>query len=163
MNKKIDLAKELIFEILIALIFAYILTSFVSTTIVIGNSMNPTFTDKDYLIINRFAYKVSEPQYKDIIVFKSNVDGHKNLIKRIIATEGDKIRIIDGQVYVNDIALNEPYLASTYTSGAVNIVVPHGKIFVMGDNRNHSLDSRFQEVGLVSVNDIIGKVLIKIF
>lgn len=163
MNKKIDLAKELLFEILIALIFAYILTSFVSTTIVIGNSMYPTFTDKDYLIINRFAYKVTEPHHSDIIVFKSNVDGNKNLIKRVIATEGDKIRIKDGQVCVNDIALNEPYLASESTSGNIDIVVPHGKIFVLGDNRNHSLDSRFNEVGLVDIKSIIGKVLIKIF
>ena len=130
--------------------------------------MLPTLHEDDYLIINKIGYKISEPKNGDVIVFKSDLeqnDGtNKDLVKRIIGVEGDKIVIKDGQVYVNDKLLDETYLSEgMYTQGDIDLVVPQGKLFVLGDNREVSLDSRYEQVGLVDVNDVEGKVFVRLY
>lgn len=151
-------------EICLGLIFAFMITRFVAPTIVVGNSMYPTLHNGNYLLINKIAYKLEKPKQNDIIVFKSNIKGHKILVKRIIAVPGDRIKILNGKVYINDKALDEPYLTTKQTtSGMIDITIPPEYFFVMGDNRADSIDSRFQEVGFVNFKDIIGKMLIKIF
>lgn len=152
--------KVIIFSLLIALL----VTSVVKPTLVVGQSMDNTLHDKDYLLVNRLAYTGdSIPQYKDIIVFHTDLPGQKVLIKRVIGVEGDKVRIENGDVYINDELLNEGYIGGQDTIGNVDTVVPKGKVFAMGDNRNNSLDSRFKEVGLVDNNEIIGKILFRVF
>ena len=97
-----------------ALVFAFIITQFIRPTLVRGESMYPTLVENDYLIINRMAYKIGEPKDGDIIVFKTNLlqdDGKpKDLVKRVIATEGQHIKIEDSKVYVDDKLLDEPYI-----------------------------------------------------
>ena len=153
--------------IVTALVFAFIITQFIRPTLVKGESMYPTLVENDYLIINRMAYKFGEPKDGDIIVFKTNLlqdDGKpKDLVKRVIATEGQHIKIEDSKVYVDDKLLNEPYIHDNYTSGDIDMVVPEGTVFAMGDNREKSLDSRYEEVGLVNEKDIMGKVMIRLF
>ena len=159
-----------------ALVFAFIITQFIRPTLVRGESMYPTLVENDYLIINRMAYKIGEPKDGDIIVFKTNLlqdDGKpKDLVKRVIATEGQHIKIEDSKVYVDDKLLDEPYIqvrlktmleAKNYTSGDIDLIVPEGEVFAMGDNREKSLDSRYEEVGLVKEKDIMGKVMIRLF
>ena len=163
LKRKIVFIAEILPEIMIAIVFAWLLTRFITPSVVSGNSMYPSLKDKDYLLINRIAYRVTKPSYGDIIVFKSDIQGHKKLIKRIVALEGDRLQIENGKLYINDVILNESYLASKYTPGKVNTTIPNGFIFVLGDNRNHSLDSRFSEIGFIDIHDILGKVLIKIF
>jgi signal peptidase I len=150
--------------IIISFFVAFLLTSIVKPTLVIGDSMNNTLHNKDYLLVNRLAYKGdATPQYKDIIVFSTDLPGHKILIKRVIGEEGDKVKIDNGKVYVNDKLIEENYIGGQETIGNNDIVVPKGKVFAMGDNRNNSLDSRFEEVGLVDESQIIGKIMFRIF
>lgn len=129
-----------------------------------GDSMNPTFEDGNLtLSINCFY----EPKNSDVIVFKSK-SLHENLIKRIIATEGQTVYIdyTASKVYVDDKALTEDYTRDSelffyeqiYTTENP-CTVPEGYVFVMGDNRNNSLDSRSSQVGLVKKSDILGKVV----
>lgn len=168
MNEKIKKeAIEWMKIIATALIFAFIITQFIRPTLVRGESMYPTLEENDYLIINRMAYKIGEPKDGDIIVFSTELlqeDGdRKDLVKRIIGVGGDHIKIENSKVYVNDKLIDEPYIHDNYTEGNIDIVVPKGKIFAMGDNREKSLDSRYEDVGLVNEKDIMGKVMIRLF
>jgi signal peptidase I len=168
MNEKIKKeAIEWMKIIATALIFAFIITQFIKPTLVRGESMYPTLEENDYLIINRMAYKMGEPKDGDIIVFSTELlqeDGdRKDLVKRIIGVSGDHIKIENSKVYVNDKLTNEPYIHDNYTEGNIDIVVPKGKIFAMGDNREKSLDSRYEDVGLVNEKDVMGKVMIRLF
>ena len=150
-----------------ALVFAFIITQFIRPTLVRGESMYPTLVENDYLIINRMAYKIGEPKDGDIIVFKTNLlqdnGKKKDLVKRVIALPGDHIKISNNEVYLNGQLLNEPYLSPTViTEGDIDMTIPDGYIFVMGDNRPNSMDSRDPEVGLVNIDDVMGKVVVRL-
>lgn len=152
----------------LAIILAFVITLFIKPTLVRGDSMLPTLHENDYLIMNRMVYRLGEPQNGDIIVFKSDLEGEdgseKDLVKRIIGVEGDKILITNGQVYVNDKLLDEPYLSEGMeTEGEIDVTVPEGKLFVLGDNREVSLDSRYDNVGMVDIDDVKGKVFIRLY
>lgn len=160
--------KEWIKTIIISIVIALIITTFVRPTLVKGYSMYPTISEYDYLIINRMPYITHEPEYGDIIVFKTNqltVDGEeKDLIKRVIGLPGDTIEIKDGIVFRNGESLEEPYINDGYTPGEIeSIIIEEGKIFVMGDNRANSLDSRDERVGEVPMSSIRGKVIVRLF
>jgi len=162
-NEMIEWAKTII----ISLVIALLITTFIKPTIVKNYSMSPTLEENDFLIINRFLYKRGEPHRGDIVVFKSNLrtemGKQKLLIKRVIAVPGDKIVITEGDIYINDNKLEESYVADRYTMGDVDLTVPENEIFVMGDNRGNSLDSRDGILGLVDFNTVIGKAFVRIF
>mgnify|MGYP002766008257 FL=1 len=152
----------------LAIVLAFVINLFIKPTLVSGDSMLPTLHENDYLIINKIGYKIGEPKNGDVIVFKSDLEKNdgttKDLVKRIIGVAGDKVVIKDGKVYLNDKLLDETYLSEGMdTTGDVDIVVPEGKLFVLGDNREVSLDSRYEQVGLVDVNDVEGKVLVRLY
>ena len=152
----------------LAIVLAFVITLFIKPTLVSGDSMLPTLHENDYLIINKIGYKIGEPKNGDVIVFKSDLEKNdgttKDLVKRIIGVAGDKVVIKDGKVYLNDKLLDETYLSEGMdTTGDVDIVVPEGKLLVLGDNREVSLDSRYEQVGLVDVNDVEGKVLVRLY
>ena len=152
----------------LAIVLAFVITLFIKPTLVSGDSMLPTLHENDYLIINKIGYKIGEPKNGDVIVFKSDLEKNdgttKDLVKRIIGVAGDKVVIKYGKVYLNDKLLDETYLSEGMdTTGDVDIVVPEGKLFVLGDNREVSLDSRYEQVGLVDVNDVEGKVLVRLY
>ncbi len=171
-NDFIELLESVLTSIfVILLIFAY----FMRPVTVDGMSMFPTLNNGDQLIMYRLFY---QPKPGDIVVV-SNEEGHvlnsdgeavssgralnENLIKRVIAVEGQTIRVdaSAGAVYVDDVKLDEPYIAElTLTDdGAFSypITIPEGYMFVMGDNRNHSTDSRSAMVGIVDTEDALGK------
>lgn len=159
---------EWIKTIVISVIIALVIITFIRPTLVLEYSMYPTIQQYDYLIINKIAYKVGESQHGDIIVFKSNIllenGKNKRLIKRIIGVPGDTIEIKDGIVYRNGEALDEPYINGDYTSGNIEpTAIPEGKLFVMGDNRPNSMDSRSSQIGLISMDSVVGNVLIRLF
>ena len=126
-----------------------------------GQSMAPTLEDQDRLIVNKLAYRIGEPRRGDIVMLYYPLNPEKSFVKRVIAEEGDTVRIVDGRVYVNDIPLKDDYVASEYRShddwGPQ--VIPEGYDFVMGDHRNNSSDSRHW--GMVPKKYIIGKVQIR--
>lgn len=153
--------------IIIALIVGLVMTLLIRPILVKGHSMEPTLGDNNYLLIEQVSYQVGDPTYGDIIVFKSELyssDGsQRDLIKRVIAGSGDHVTIDSGKVYVNDVLLSESYLMEEWTGGSVDLDVPEDCVFVMGDNRSNSMDSRSDEVGLIREKQIRGRVLIRLF
>lgn len=147
----------------VALILSIGLTQLIKPVLVVGDSMNNTLENRNYLLMNRIAYIGDKtPEAKDIVVFKSEVEGGTVLIKRVIGTPDDHVVIKDGDVFINDEKQTESYIKEDFSIGDVDIIVPKDKYFVMGDNRQGSLDSRFKEVGLVPEDEIIGKVFIRL-
>lgn len=138
-----------------------------------GESMIPTFYDKDYLILeSNFLYK--NVRSGDIIVMNVEADGISGpIVKRVIATEGQTVDIDfqTGEVSVDGKILIEPYIYEptyeSYESYGLGmeypVTVPKGQIFVMGDDRNHSADSRYSPIGCVSTDRVLGKVLFLVF
>lgn len=161
-----DKIKERIKIIVTAIVIAVTVSIFVQPVLVDGSSMFPTLKDKDYLIVNKFMYKLDEPEREDIIVAKSKLldenNKNKKIVKRIIGLSNDHVVIKDGYVYVNDKKLDEEYLDNFYTMGNIDIIVPNDEIFVLGDNRSNSRDSRDSSIGTIEISDIIGKVAIRI-
>lgn len=151
----------------LALFMGLIITFFIVPTVVSGESMYPTLQPKDYLIINKIAYKKDEPLRGDIIVFNSELPqeygGNKNLVKRIIGLPNEHLVIKDGKVYINNELIKEPYLEQVYTDGDIDIVIPSGHYFAMGDNREVSRDSRDKAVGVIKKDEIIGQVSMRLF
>ena len=126
-----------------------------------GQSMAPTLADQDRLIVNKLAYRIGSPRRGDIVMLYYPVNPDKSFVKRVIAEEGDTVRIVDGQVYVNDVPMQDDFVATEYRShdhyGPT--VIPEGYYFVMGDHRNNSSDSR--NWGFVPKKYIIGKVQVR--
>lgn len=121
--------------------------------------MRPTLQNGERLVVNKFIYRFNKPAKGEVIVFRYPRDPSRDFIKRVIAEPGDTIEIKDGRVFVNGQLLNEPYILDK-TRGSYNLAtVPEGHIFVMGDNRNNSEDSRFRDVGFVSYDLIKGKAI----
>ena len=128
-----------------------------------GPSMKPTLQNNDRLVVSNLFYT---PEKGDIICFYSDYKGEV-LIKRVIATEGQTVDIGDDNcIYVDGQKLDEPYIvgAKTYKySVEFPLVVEDDSVFVLGDNRNDSMDSRYKEIGLVNKNDILGKLSLRLF
>jgi len=119
--------------------------------------MEPTLRNGEFVIVNKLAYKFGKPAIGDVIVFHFPRDPKQEYIKRVIGLSGDTVNITNGQVFVNQQPINEPYIASPprYES---NWVVPENALFVLGDNRNNSSDSH--NWGPVPAENIIGKALL---
>lgn len=131
---------------------------------IIGSSMEPSFSDGDSVVISNLFYT---PKQGDIIVLRKLSFQEEPIIKRVIAVAGQTVEIDfqNGIVYVDDQAMNEPYIAEptlTPIDFDGKITVPENCIFVMGDNRNHSTDSRSALIGCVDVRYVMGKVLLRL-
>ena len=127
--------------------------------------MVPTFHEGDKVVISNLFY---EPEQGDVVVLRKLQFQEEPIIKRVIATEGQIVDIDfeTGLVFVDGEPLNEPYIAEpTYTRLDFDgmLTVPEGHVFVMGDNRNHSNDSRDASIGCVDERYILGKVLVRLF
>jgi signal peptidase I len=135
---------------------------------VVGSSMVPTLSDHDWLAVTAGLVR---PQSGQIVIISPRTNGfHQPLVKRVIAVGGDELDLRDGNVYLNGTRLDEPYLPEgTETQPAFwnqgdltyPVKVPKGALFVMGDNRGGSADSRYSSVGFISENDILGMVLFR--
>jgi signal peptidase I len=126
-----------------------------------GQSMAPTLQDQDRLIVNKAVYKLSAPRRGDIVMLYYPINPDKSFVKRVIAEEGDTVKIADGRVFVNDLPLDDSYVPPEYRShddwGPQTI--SDGYYFVMGDHRNNSSDSRHW--GMVPKRYIIGRVQVR--
>lgn len=150
----------------LSVVFALFITTFIARpTLVQQHSMYPTLDPNDYLILNKISYRFHKPERGDIVVFKTSLKTEygkdMNLIKRVIGQEGDTVVINEGRVYINGTELEEEYINGNSTPGDIEVVVPENNVFVMGDNRGGSLDSR--KLGTIQVDKIEGKALVRLF
>ncbi len=155
--------KALIFAVIVAILMMI----FARPSFVRGVSMMGTFKEGDLVLVERITQLYSEPERFDIIVAESDLlteaGDKKNLIKRVIGLPGDSVIIKDGNVYINGEKLEEDYLYEGSTGGEFEGVVPDEHLFIMGDNRYHSNDSRAESVGFVSYDRLRGRVYMRIY
>lgn len=131
-----------------------------------GNSMEPNFSNNEYILTDKISYRLHLPARGDVVIFKAPVNPDVDYIKRVIGLPGDRIKIQNGSVFVNGEKLTEDYLKDptylspgSFMSEGVEITVPPGKLFLMGDNRPHSSDSR--AFGPVPIDTIIGRAFFR--
>ncbi|OPL10538.1 MAG: S26 family signal peptidase [Firmicutes bacterium ML8_F2] len=150
-------AWEWIRSILIAVVLAILIRFFLFEVFVVeGRSMYPTMEETERLMVNKVVYYFDEPQLGDIVVFEYQPG--RDFIKRVIGVGGDRVEIKTGQVYLNGAVLNEPYLLDDMeTADFGPVEVPPGYIFLLGDYRCNSMDSRDPRVGFISLNSLKGK------
>ena len=172
--KKGSFLKDLIKDIIIAVVIVLAITAVIKPTIVKEESMLDTLQENNYLFVNKLAYKFKDhPERGDIIVFKSSLpnedaSGTKLLIKRVIGVEGDTISFEGDQVYRNGEVLNEDYIYDeepvfrNYPNGK-SFTVGQDEIFAMGDHRSVSCDSRSESVGMVSEEAVVGKAFVRLY
>ena len=129
----------------------------------IGISMYPTLVGGEGMFTEKLTYTVSAPQRDDIIICRYPYHTEK-CVKRVIATPGDRISISDGAIYLNGERLDESAYWDGYIEGTLEeVTVPDKCLFVVGDNRNHSGDSRYASIGQIEESQVIGKVLCILF
>jgi signal peptidase I len=167
-GKHYRIMKEWIRDILIAVAVAVLIMQFIKPTIVKEQSMEPTLYANNYIFLSKQQYTFSDVKNGQIIVFSSDMEtdagAKKLLIKRVIGIPGDTVAIADGAVYLNGAPISEDYIMEPFTTGFIEeMEIPEGKVFVMGDNRQHSLDSRDVRVGLVSTDNIVGMAVFRVF
>jgi signal peptidase I len=153
-------AREVV-EMVILIIAIYSLVNMASMRYIIdGPSMEPNFYTGQFIIVSRLNYVWGQPRRGDIVVFHRPDRQNEDLIKRVIGTPGDTVEIRNQQVYVNGIMLNESYINEPCVSCAERTwTLGEDEFFVMGDNRNHSSDSRI--FGVVQRNQIVGEALFR--
>ncbi len=159
---------EWIMVIVIAVSVAFVIRTFIMTVVKVdGESMANTLHNNERLIAWRLGYS---PKNGDIIIFEPECAPGSYYVKRVIATEGQKVKIdySENAVYVDEERIEEPYIKEEmmdrgFFGGDGNYVVPEDCVFVLGDNRNNSRDSRDMSVGYVDESDILGKVVVRIW
>ncbi len=148
-------------------VFVTALSWFVKPTMVKGDSMQPTLEDGDCLLIDRWSYRTGEPKRFDVVVFPYPYRSGTYYIKRVIALPGETIRISgDGDIYVNGRVLIEHYGNGAIQDGGLaanEMTLGEDEYFVLGDNRNSSVDSREPDVGNIRKSDIVGKGWVCLF
>lgn len=155
--------------IMIVLILAFLIRSFLFQPFVVdGQSMEPNFINEEYIIVNRLTYRLGDPKRGDVVVFQAPNNPQYDYIKRIIGLPNEKIKIKDQKIYINGQQIEESYLdenAQTYLENKKNFTLEvelgDNEYFVLGDNRNHSSDSR--EWGTLPKNNIIGKAWVSVY
>lgn len=168
-RKTIDFVMDILETIVfIGSLFIVIYLFILTPNQVKGASMEPTFYSGDYILTSRVTYKMRSPQRGDVVVFKSPRNPDIEYIKRVIGLPGDKVMIENGNILVNNKLIQENYISARTNlweggfvkEGAV-LSIPSDEIFVMGDNRPRSSDSR--EFGPVTIDNIIGNVFFRYF
>ncbi len=161
-----ELLSLLLYFVFVIAISYGIVTFIGQRTQVSGNSMNPTLQHKDNLLIDKISYRFNDPKRFDIIVFEYLEEPGTHYVKRIIGLPGETIQIKDSLIYVNGEVLEEHFGAEAMLMEGIakdEITLGEDEYFVLGDNRNHSKDSRDELVGAVKKDQIIGKVWIRIW
>jgi signal peptidase I len=155
-----------------ALVVALVVKTFLFQAFYIPSaSMEPTLEKGDRVLVNKLSYDLHDVNRGDVVVFelpsdRVGPDGIKDLIKRVVGLPGEEIESRDGQVYIDGKLLKEPYLAEGVTTDHPPIekqTVPDGHVFVMGDNRDNSADSRFPNRGPIPIDTIVGRAFIQVW
>ena len=153
--------------LLVIVLLTWVIVTFVGQrTKVDGHSMEPTLSDGDNLIVDKLSYRFRDPERYDIIVFPYQHAENTYYIKRIIGLPGETVQVIDGYMYINGKKLDEHYGAEVMEDpgiAAEPIKLGDDEYFVLGDNRNHSQDSRDPYVGVLKRSDLMGRAFIRIY
>lgn len=140
-------------------------------SLIFGASMEPNFHDREVVLVEKVSYILDQPQKDDVIIVKSDIplfpdaDNellkglHRRIIKRVVGLPGDHVVITNNSVFVNDQLQNADFTKDGITVGEVDLVVPQNKVFILGDNRGNSNDSRW--LGCIDFSDIQGKVYLR--
>jgi signal peptidase I len=161
---------EWLVVIAVAVGFALLLKSFVVEQFQVdGHSMDSTLHNGDRVLVNKLSYRLHDPRRGDVVVLKrlDGPNGERDLIKRVIALPGEAIEVRDCQVLIDDRVLDEPYLDPQVVTpnncgkDQPELVIPEGEVFVMGDNRGGSMDSR--DIGPIPESDLIGRAFVIIW
>ena len=174
--EEVNIVKDLLWLIVYigtVILICFLIIKFVGTrSRVDGSSMNPTLYDGDNLWVDKLSYTFGDPKRFDIIIFYPNGNEKITYVKRIIGLPGETVSMdLDGNIYINgkllneNYALDEPFLPSSIgiLSGNNEIVLGDDEYFVLGDNRNNSMDSRRSDPGNVKREYIVGKVIVRIY
>ena len=154
--------------IVVVVVASYLIVTFVGQrTEVSGSSMETTLSSGDQLIVDKISYRFRDPQRYDIIVFPYKYEEDTYYIKRIIGMPGETIQVIGGYVYINgELLESDIYGAEPMESGQLAdqpITLGDDEYFVLGDNRNHSSDSRDPSVGVLKRSDLLGRAWVRIY
>jgi signal peptidase I len=152
-SKHSHLAREIIETILLTTLIFLVVNALTGRFRIEGQSMEPNLHDGEYVLIDKVSYALHPPARGDVIVFLR--PNERDFIKRVIGVPGDTVEVRDGQVYVNGVPLDEPYLNQRTLSTMASRRVEAGRYFVLGDNRNNSSDSR--AFGTIAAEDIVGR------
>jgi len=160
---------EIAKSIIIILVISFLIRAFLFQPFVVdGQSMNPNFQNEEYLLVNKLIYRVDKPNRGDVIVFKAPNNPKNDYIKRIIGLPGETVKIANDKIYINGNELNEFYIPSDYLTYIKNnpnvsleVILEDDQYFVLGDNRQHSSDSR--EWGILPKENIIGKAWLAVY
>lgn len=147
---------EVVVIVGVAFVVAMLVQAFIVKPFTIHQvSMQPTLLERDRILLNRLSYHFRDPKNGDIVVFHSPLSKGEDLVKRVVAVGGDRVEIKEGSLYVNGEQRIEPYLKDQDFGGELaETLIPEGKVFVLGDNRNNSGDSRY--FGPIDNESIIG-------
>ncbi|MCR4754702.1 MAG: signal peptidase I [Lachnospiraceae bacterium] len=154
--------------ILVVLLVAYLVVHYVGQrTEVIGESMELTLMDGDNLLVDKLSYRFHDPKRFDIVVFPYRYDKHTYYIKRVIGLPGETVQInTDGEIFINGEKLEEYYgreVIKNPERAIEPILLADDEFFVLGDNRNNSRDSRWEDVGNIKKSELTGRVLLRIY
>ena len=161
-----ELLSWIIYIVIVVILSLGIITFVGQRTKVSGHSMETTLSDGDNLIVDKISYRFRDPERFEIIVFPFQYEEHTYYIKRIIGLPGETVQVIDGYVYINGEMLDESYGLEVMDDpgiAAEPITLGEDEYFVLGDNRNHSSDSRDPSVGVLHRDDIMGRAWIRIW
>ena len=151
----------------IILLFTYLIITYVGVrTRVSGQSMQPTLHDGDNLLVDKLTYRFRDPKRYEIVVFPYKYEENTYYIKRIIGLPGETVQVKNGEVYIDGEILGEDYGAEAMEDAGIAsepIELGTDEYFVLGDNRNHSSDSRDPSVGVLRREDLIGRAWIRIY
>ncbi|MBO8141898.1 MAG: signal peptidase I [Firmicutes bacterium] len=149
--------REYFEAIVVAVVLAAFIITFVAQSyVVLGSSMEPTLTDGQRLLVDKLTYRFRPPRRGEIIVFNYPADPTRKFIKRVVGVPGDTVLIAGHRLILNGRPVAEPYVKDTMYGTFGPVTVPEGHVFVLGDNRNHSDDSRYPDVGPVPYGLIVG-------
>jgi signal peptidase I len=138
-----SIVREFVETIVITFLIYFLIRTFLFENYrVLGHSMDPTLENNQFLVVNKLGYRLHDPERGDIIVFRDRGSDERKLIKRVVGLPGEVVEISDGQVFVDNRALDEVYIANQGRYSQPPLQIPEGNYFVLGDNRNNSSDSR---------------------
>jgi len=158
-----DFFKTIFIIVVLATIIRYFI---IQPFIVDGQSMEPTFQNSDYLITEKISFRIGTPKRGEVVIFRPPDNPSVNYLKRVIGLPGDEVEIKDGLVYVNSKKLDEPYLIGNDKTklvqpGSLKVTIKQNEYFVLGDNREHSRDSR--ELGPIPKSNVVSRVWLRLF